>query len=1259
MPESSAIDIFNNSANQTANIGIDDSVTTAYDVYVNSWYLESTSSQPYARVNYYIGPNTQTSWFTNPVGYTSNDKTKPYFKNDTSPSWTIGWGTPECKWSVPKGWFNFNSNILASGNNQVYSDKYEKIAFQFVRWSASDNDWGDVWIKRYARMKPYGKVSVTLSSDFGTVTKKNPDLKITCKFNDNVNDYLPGMTDYHYCKIEILNTSLEPYYVKRVVNGNTVWTMPQNVFNSLTTGTYYSIKITPGFYRNSTFYSYSDRSITKNNCIMRDPTPQAASLVVNPSTLGTIKNMSASFEFYYQGVGVLNRLKLELQDRSNPNASKIPVFDRSAHLGGKMSASINMADLMFNAWYKLIITTYYDDNNKTSREIDYFIQSFPQPTKQPSNFKVNGSSSLSGFNPYNKESITFSWNYDNTSNTQKTSGIANAYYIELIDVNNNEVVHNKLIEGLSYSNSGSSYAINVNTPTFIGKLLKVKITPQFIEKVGYPYKARNVIGGSNPYTTEAFLFINYGLQEIGMVAPLDTTAEWFDCDPTVSTDYPQFKIAFQLPYDDNYKYLGDQQASYRYSDLTITYKGASTITKSYSYADRSNQHWICVTGTGELTHQNTVMIDLKGVSDNGLRPDSNNKYEITISVSSPYSSSRELKYTINIVDFPITRSIYDPDDQSWSEVNYTGTHITAAHLNEFVTASRIVNTFTGYNSLLPNFVNEGDYIEYASFKYVIQPIIDLYNKTKGWNNAKKYKAPMTILNGIEGTSEGQLRYDVTPGNKGKDHVYGVQFNKGGVLSEKLASVPGDYSTNYNNYFQQSEDYVFRSKNSSIKITNDGFLPDLHTTSTGDYNVFFSYYLLFRKLATNTYIEPRDLWIYQTTAAWSGGDSSTYGGWVDIPDIQLKSTYSYEIEAEMVTNDLPTERCMTLFGGSFDNYNHGINKNGYQGLFCSTGTTDTDLHMFNVGVGYAENNIATPIEITDTRKVYRFTNLNNVSYIASMSEAWDSTIRPSYVYIPIELYSDYSYEVTTELGTIGGRKFCILGGSCSTGDTYIAFQSGTELVHVANDSIINTLSKVSGVSTYIFPGNSSHTQCTDGGFFLMGIRDYQTGEPASSGYGSPDAFYSHAGGYVYRVAIKDANDDVIMDFVPTVSNGHKGFIDLVSNTFYASADDSKFFVSTEDRTSNGFMILAAKNYSLQEGKITSGLAIVDSAYYNYCHGVYRLTIYDENNTVIHNFVPDKDQNDNFGMTDTSTGTFYPGKSNAYIDISGTWGGGSGM
>ena len=181
MPDSSPIDIFHNSSNQTANIGLDGNVKTSSDVYFNSWYLEDVTAQPFARLSFYLGEdvNPKTQQVKNPIAYYNNNKTTPYFKNTTSPNWSIGWGTPECKWSVPNGYFLSEGSmtcLLPSGNGKAYNNTYERVAFQVVRWSAADHDYGEVWVKKYIRMKPNGKMSINLSSDFGVVTKTNPRL---------------------------------------------------------------------------------------------------------------------------------------------------------------------------------------------------------------------------------------------------------------------------------------------------------------------------------------------------------------------------------------------------------------------------------------------------------------------------------------------------------------------------------------------------------------------------------------------------------------------------------------------------------------------------------------------------------------------------------------------------------------------------------------------------------------------------------------------------------------------------------------------------------------------------------------------------------------------------------------------------------------------------------------------------------------------------------------------------------------------------
>lgn len=1221
MADSLPIDIFHNANNQTANIGLDNDVKTSSDVYFNSWYLEDVNAQPFARLSFFIGEDVspKTVEVKNPIRYYNNKKNEPYFINTTSPNWSIGWGTPECKWSVPNGYFcldGFLKTLLSSGNGKAYNNTYERVAFQVVRWSSADNDWGDVWIKKYVRVKPNGKMSINLSSDFGVITKANPNLTVECKFNDSIGNYLPETITYQYCKIEILqgSTVVKTYYPKRSVivtksgttynylEGVTEWTMPVSDFNTLTTGVYYSIRVTPGILYKNTFYSYSDRSVTKSNVIMRDPTPKSAAFTIEPTSIGTVRDFnktdkSFTYKFNDNGNGILNKVKFELS-ATDVNTINLGIYGGTAAKDGKIN--IPMSSLVFDKTYTLTATLYYSDSIYSTKTLSSYITSSPTPLNTPVN-------TTSITNPYDSESVKITWTYDNSK--PKDKGIANGYTVALFN-GSVQVASKDVNLSTQSSNSGGSCTFDTTTLPK-GTDLKLVITPYFVATINGSTSKKN---GPNPLTVNYFIRINYGMEDIIRNAPYNTNAKWFFGD-TDTSEKSTFRIAFTLPTDKNYKYLSDaEKAAYRYAALVVTYEGLNGIkdVRVYNIGQNStvgNPTWISVSGSGELTHNNTCVIDLTGIY---IQPDSNNKYKITIQVVSQYGTSKETEYTIELVDFPILMEESDPSIAS-------GTVISASSFNKFFDAKTIVDTYLNPKEVkIVKAPLTGDYITYENLKDLVSPINSLYKVTKDWTtNLKRYEMPRSISS--NGTLSNDAPYYQKKLAEVSDHIYTIK--KEHINLSQLSTLPSDYSDKYNKYFQRDKDYAFRSADSNVP--ND---PE-NLYSATEYNVLWSYYLLYRRLHTNTL--PLDWYLKQTTDDYTYSDSQSHGGWISISDIQLDSNYTYELDADLLPGTLLTQREWTAFGGSYTKLTY------YEGLFCYIGNGDGLLHLSATG---GTLDASTPITIEAGRTTYRFEPTIDLNYIRSTVYSFNSTdyqAYSSYIYVPIDLYTDYTYEITANVLSHGGRIYSILGGSTATGRTFIG-ANGDTFYDFANGTLLETMTRVEGDHTYIFNGNGSHTLCADGGFFLMAVRDYQTGERILGSYGNCDSFFE-ASGRVIEVKIKDGNGDLIMDFVPESNNGNFGFRDKLSDTFYAAADNSKFLVSTHIRTTNGFMIFAPKDYSLQDGKILGAAYSLDSLYGVYGK-IYGLNIYDESE-LIHKFVP-HNNGTYIGMIDKVTGVFYP-------------------
>lgn len=88
--------------------------------------------------------------------------------------------------------------------------------------------------------------------------------------------------------------------------------------------------------------------------------------------------------------------------------------------------------------------------------------------------------------------------------------------------------------------------------------------------------------------------------------------------------------------------------------------------------------------------------------------------------------------------------------------------------------------------------------------------------------------------------------------------------------------------------------------------------------------------------------------------------------------------------------------------------------------------------------------------------------------------------------------------------------------------------------------------------------------TNGGFALFGCLDgesqtvqtidYEAGTNISCWKATPIETTEDR---IYRISIYDTNNNLIMNFLPKIENGHKGMIETISGNFYPAYDDQYF------------------------------------------------------------------------------------------------------
>ena len=907
--------------------------TSGITVEFKNWYLDDAnncvewnsghtaclhSANPRVDVWTYIkgsGSGMEVSNITSAITFANNDKRYPSFVNLSNCSITYGTSSKGSGWS---SWHLSNSYFASqgpltylcqSGNMQLYNSKYEWLAFQVKRYDTATHGDGTEWAKAQVRVKPYKKPSITFTEGMtssGVINTNTPNISVEIDWNDSIYEYLPESLQDQACKIEIINNvngnTVKTYYVKRnaraswnsstqsygYIISTTEWDLPNSDFTNLEVGVAYYLKVTPGMYFRNVFYSYIDVYKTSTT-FKKDLTPRASGLKIEPISIGLVRNFditprSFTWKFNTENYGVLNKIEFKLVSGGLTTAL-------DTYVGTVGTISIPMSKVVWDQDYKLQAKLYYNDSFYDTYESPIvFIKSIPKPLNVP---KLVGTYT----SPYSDSALQLSWSYENTPHT--SVGIANGYNIKLYD--GSSVVYNYDQYVPSYDNTGSSISIDTRLPSIPkGKYLKLEI---------YPFFEASINGSSQrmtgtPLVVDNFIMIDFGVNAIEMVAPIKTENPnycWFEGD-TDQGEKSQFKIAFVLPRDPNLDYVTpEERSAYRYTSLTVTYKGDTTEIHPYTTDQNStelNPTWICVSGDGELTHQNSVIIDLTGINVN---PDDNNQYTITIDVTTPYGSEISKDYVITIVPFPLT-SYAQTDD-----------YITASDFEKFINCFKTVNSYTMVADL--DIPSQGDYIRYDVFKNLVMPFNTLYNLTKNWTNVKKYVEPRSLnSNGVAILDAPYYMKDYERSPEVYDRIYTIKNTP--TTLNPVHNMPSDYSRTYNKYFQMSEDYVFRCTNSNM----DSDVPIVD-----------------------------DPYITLDVQGGHAGISSNY--YIAVPDKELQADYRYEIDWQTYarTDTAFGFNVSCAIGGSYDVWIGVYGRQYADGLFI--GCTYASQECLGLRSGY--------------------------------------------------------------------------------------------------------------------------------------------------------------------------------------------------------------------------------------------------------------------------------------------------------------------
>lgn len=866
------------------------------------------------------------------------------------------------RWVLPKSFYKADSiyrHLLTSGNGMKINDVANTAErFQYVIGRIDYDGESEEWVKGYSYVKPRTNVTIVSGEQFGVVkypTQCNVVFKYPYYTTGQKNQYQTwvtgsnGVPTHFLCELyDTTSNQLKKSLEIKVTDSNpeTTYTFSFDTAD-LEPDHNHKLRITPYVKYNNTIYKYSNVYKEINNYVKFSPKPTGRLTINRPNNLPSDNvvrdessiNLTFSYDNNKTSNGVATKFgiycvnqddsfdKVFIGDVTNPTS-----YRDYSNITYSKNVDITLLDI--NKVYVVEIAPIYV--TKTGGEVygnfttsNFTVQRNPSPLNKIFNLVyLKDTEYLSSYpDRFGGNVLTIKWEYDD-SNPSK-NGIVNCYKIELFGTD---------YLGVIYSTT-KSFNIGMAGLPF-GVPISMTITPE------YKYNNSYYTGSGTSVTFVDYVTRDAGIRQVGFVSPETSEARWFYGN-TAQSEKSQFRIAFFLPEDINVERNPSEKSSYLYSSLKVTYKGDGTVEKIYDTSQNSTvgtPTWICVSGNGNLSYKNSVIIDLTGID---LSPETyveegviKDKYTITVEVVSKWGNISTTEYTIQIVDFPLGLS----DDNLFPN---SGDFITASSFNQFISARNTIATFT--NNTVTNEVQAGETITYACLASIIDPINKLFNKTKDWNNVKKYVLPRSI------NIEGNLTDDVPSYNgtlKGVfDHIYPIDDVATSI--SPTYSLPPNYEEIYNEYFQSDNDYVFRCSNSNHgeNIPLDDPYITLNING-GAFGVFSNYYIaVLDKELQADYKYEIDWQTKRSTASFGTEVSSVIGGSYNVTVNYLENQYADGLFIGVIYN---SQECLGLRSGYDNTPNPTIHYDVPQMEEGATGFNDRHTTVFQLSESVSPN-----------------------------------------------------------------------------------------------------------------------------------------------------------------------------------------------------------------------------------------------------------------------------------------------------------------
>lgn len=567
--------------------------------------------------------------------------------------------------------------------------------------------------------------------------------------------------------------------------------------------------------------------------VIRNPVPTGSRVVIE-TTAGTIRDeQNRTISYYFRSSanhGIANRFHIQVKNLSTSEYVRDSYrlqanysLDESNPV--KPTMQLGYSSMPFLTECQLIITPcFYDSATDTTYEgasstqgTQRNIYRNPTPINNNAIEMETSSSRQTRGSIFRSDKVFY---YSSQSN-----GTANYCEFTLSDGNNHSysVIQN-IVTGYYWSGD-----INISSipSAMIGMPLSLTVTPLFKS-------------GSTTLRQATKTYSNYFVFDAGILNPtiLNPAIEypkWF-FEPTTTADMKSLFLKIELPIDVNYQYLSaEEKSQYRYSTFDLGYKvyKNGSIIRSQIISIAGDVQSNAILGNVTYIHHNeTISLSLGEilkVNAINLRAIEADSIYFALSVTSPYGSRSPMTdKMITLVDLPI----------HYDKVSLSGQPVTAELLLGYLQTEKMLSDWTGTEYKLPT-INQlrGQKITYDSLYGLRDEVRNLYNLTADLNTSNKYIVPLDIMN----DNAVAPNYELNAHSKDAglyDYVYN-NTRASGVSLDELYVEPVDYSTNYNAYFKKDPDqqYVWRS-------TDANFDTDMVFASfTGDYNVFYSYYML--------------------------------------------------------------------------------------------------------------------------------------------------------------------------------------------------------------------------------------------------------------------------------------------------------------------------------------------------------------------------------------------------------------------------------